>query len=64
MAGIAKLPIPTWIGGMTGLTALDLSFNSFTGSLPTQLFLLTNLEVIHLNDNFLTGSIPTLIGLL
>lgn len=64
MAGIAKQPIPTWIGGMTGLTALDLSFNSFTGSLPTQLFLLTNLEVIHLNDNFLTGSIPTLIGLL
>ena len=64
LLGIASQPLPAWIGGMVALTCLDLSFNSFTGSLPSGLFLLTNLVRLHLNDNEISGSLPTQIGLL
>lgn len=64
LLGIAAQPIPAWIGGMMALTCLDLSFNSFSRTLPSSLFLLTNLVRLHLNDNQLSGSIPTQIGLL
>jgi hypothetical protein len=47
---------------MTSLKVLDLSFNSFTGPLPDDLFLLTNLVELRLNDNLLTGSISSQIS--
>ena len=62
MLGIARQPIPSWIGQMIGLTLLDLSFNSFTSSLPESLYSLTNLAYLHLDDNLLTGTISTLLG--
>jgi len=62
MLGIARQPIPSWIGSVRALTSLDLSFNSFTGSLPDSLYELTNLVHLHLNDNFLSGTLSAKIS--
>jgi hypothetical protein len=41
---------------------LDLSFNGFSGSIPSSLALLPNLGALHLDRNKLTGSIPESFG--
>ena len=50
------------IGSLTGLSVLDLSYNSLTGAIPTQIGSLTGLTILDLTDNQLSGSIPTQLG--
>ena len=50
------------IGDLTGLSVLDLSYNSLTGAIPTQIGSLTGLTILDLTDNQLSGSIPTQLG--
>ncbi|KAL3694633.1 hypothetical protein R1sor_008284 [Riccia sorocarpa] len=55
--------IPSCIGSSLGnLVKLDLSRNTFSGSIPTSLSRLTNLLILDLNQNKLSGSIPSVIG--
>lgn len=43
-------------------TVLQLCYNQFTGSVPTQLGSLTKLSVLALQSNQLTGAIPASLG--
>jgi len=43
-------------------TVLQLCYNHFTGSIPTQLGTLTKLNVLALQSNQLTGAIPASLG--
>lgn len=56
-------PVPSWIGSMTGLTGLALSYNNFSpDTIPGFIYnlpLMANLQLINMN---LTGSISPLIG--
>eukprot|EP01018_Ginkgo_biloba_P028020 Gb_24723 [translate_table: standard] len=54
--------IPHEIGNLSSLTCLNLSFNLFTGSIPSSFEGLENLERLFLDDNRLQGSIPSKIG--
>jgi Leucine-rich repeat (LRR) protein len=55
--------IPADLALLTRLTHLSLSWNRFTGTIPTELFQLTKLKAgLELNDNLLEGTIPTQIG--
>ena len=47
---------------MTNLTILDLSDNSLTGRIPSELGNLTNLIRLYLDNNSLSGSIPPELG--
>ncbi|OMO74701.1 hypothetical protein CCACVL1_16524 [Corchorus capsularis] len=49
--------IPSYIGQMTPLKTLDLSFNRLTGQIPDTLENLTKLQYWFLNNNSLTGGI-------
>ena len=59
-------PLHTWHGVTTDgngrVTALLLSENRLTGSIPSSLGSLTNLESLLLSENQLTGSIPSSLG--
>lgn len=44
---------------LINITEVDLSFNSLSGSIPTETGKLRNLRSLNLGDNALTGSIPT-----
>ncbi|XP_022843884.1 tyrosine-sulfated glycopeptide receptor 1-like [Olea europaea var. sylvestris] len=50
--------IPTEIGQLKFITALDLSNNNFSGSIPDTISNLTNLEKLDLSGNHLSGQIP------
>jgi len=54
--------IPTQIGGLVDLTALNLATNSFTGSIPTEMGSLVKLKTLNLSSNSIVGSIPTQTG--
>ncbi|KXG32100.2 hypothetical protein SORBI_3003G100500 [Sorghum bicolor] len=54
----------TWIGQLTNLVILDLSFNHITGPLPTSVGRLTRLGTLDLSCNHLTGNVPYEIGML
>jgi Leucine-rich repeat (LRR) protein len=54
--------IPVAIGGLTGLSNLELDQNYMIGSVPDFLSGLKDLKVMHLYDNSLTGPIPEWIG--
>ena len=45
-------PLPSWISTcFTALTELDMSYNSFTGTIPPQLSLLSALKELELGNN-------------
>ncbi|KAE9592865.1 putative protein kinase RLK-Pelle-DLSV family [Lupinus albus] len=50
-------PIPDYIGKMTKLKSLDLSFNMLTGSIPNSIHGLKELDYLFLTNNSLTGPI-------
>ena len=50
------------IGAGTALTALHLTDNDLTGTIPAELFNLSNLKVLFLNYNRFSGRIPAEIG--
>jgi hypothetical protein len=54
--------IPVALGGLTGLSNLELDQNYMVGSIPDFLSGLKELKVMHLYDNSLTGPIPEWLG--
>jgi Leucine-rich repeat (LRR) protein len=48
--------------GLKEIVNFKASWNSFTGSIPTEIGLWTNLQNLAIYDNGLTGTIPTTIG--
>ena len=52
------------IAATTTLTSFDLSYNSISGRIPSEMGLLTDSSVIKLNDNDIRGSIPSELALL
>ena len=56
------MPLPAWLGAMTGLRELNLWFNDLTGTLPVALSRLTGLEDLYLSHNGFTGRIPEELG--
>ena len=62
--GLGGGSIPAELGGLTGLTFLNLKQNSLSGSIPSQLGLLTGLTYLGLYGNQLGGTIPTQLGAL
>jgi Leucine-rich repeat (LRR) protein len=50
------------LGEMRNLTLLDLSYNSLSGSIPTEIGLINNIEVVSLRNNALFGELPSQIG--
>ncbi|KAJ0678181.1 putative leucine-rich repeat domain superfamily [Helianthus annuus] len=51
-------PVPLFLGQLTNLNFLDLSFNNLIGSITPELAKLTQLGALHLDRNKLTGTIP------
>lgn len=47
---------------LTNLTDLDISYNNFTGTIPSSIQNLTNLKTLRLNNNNLTGTLPDALG--
>ncbi|KAK4391769.1 putative LRR receptor-like serine/threonine-protein kinase [Sesamum angolense] len=56
--------LPPHMGNLTFLVSLNLSGNSFHGSLPQELAQLRRLEVIDFRFNDFTGDVPSWIGFL
>ncbi|KAK9907158.1 hypothetical protein M0R45_002403 [Rubus argutus] len=50
--------IPEYLGDVTILKKLDLSFNKLTGPIPRSFSRLTKMEDLFLTGNMLTGSVP------
>ncbi|XAR50821.1 Non-specific serine/threonine protein kinase [Bertholletia excelsa] len=50
--------IPQYIGDLTKLKTLDLSFNYLTGGIPTTFVKLAKVDYMYLTGNRLTGQIP------
>ncbi|XP_027925463.1 receptor-like protein EIX2 [Vigna unguiculata] len=57
----ASMPIPSFIGSMTTLIHLDLSFSGFIGNIPPQIGNLSNLAYLDLSCA-ITGTLPSQIG--
>nr|KYP55777.1 putative LRR receptor-like serine/threonine-protein kinase At1g74360 family [Cajanus cajan] len=55
-------PVPSELGKLTYLVALELAFNNFSGSIPPSLGNLTSLLWLNLANNSLTGEIPLELG--
>ncbi|XP_047341884.1 leucine-rich repeat receptor-like serine/threonine-protein kinase BAM2 [Impatiens glandulifera] len=52
------------ISDLTQLLVLDVSYNKFTGSIPSSLSTLSNLQSLVLHSNYFSGSVPPSIGYL
>ncbi|KAL8482021.1 hypothetical protein ACS0TY_028251 [Phlomoides rotata] len=50
------------LGNLTFLRSLDISYNNFTGVIPSELFKLRRLEEMNMGFNNLTGEIPPWFG--
>ena len=57
-----KGELPSWLGSMTSLRDLDLSYNGFSGSIPQEFSALTDLDYFYVRGNQLTGTIPSFVG--
>ncbi|KMZ67905.1 hypothetical protein ZOSMA_252G00060 [Zostera marina] len=52
--------LPSYIGYMKSLKAIDVSFNNFTGEIPSSFINLNlTLDLMYLSDNKFTGQIPS-----
>jgi hypothetical protein len=61
--GIDETPrLPSEIFLLSNLRELDLSSNSYSGSVPTEIGLLSDLVELQLGDNKFTGAIPSELG--
>ncbi|GKD73564.1 leucine-rich repeat-containing protein, partial [Tanacetum coccineum] len=49
-------------GNLTKLLHLDMRWNNFNGSIPSQLFQLTNLRFLDISDNYLEGKLGPELG--
>jgi len=54
--------LPTELGLLTSLQAVDLRTNFVSGTLPTELCQLSNLQTLAFSENALTGKIPACVG--
>ncbi|KAG9455916.1 hypothetical protein H6P81_000424 [Aristolochia fimbriata] len=54
--------IPPSISNLANLTLLNLSFNLFNGSIPSEIGLMNKLERVYLSSNLLSGHIPAAFG--
>jgi hypothetical protein len=54
--------IPSELGLVTSLSALDLSFGRLNGTIPTTIGALSNIASLKLNRNKLKGELPTELG--
>ncbi|KAJ6825987.1 LRR receptor-like serine/threonine-protein kinase GSO1 [Iris pallida] len=54
--------IPSWLFNVSSLVHLDLSYNSFRGSIPAEIGKLSSLEFLRLSNNSLQGVIPKEVG--
>ncbi|XP_028207633.1 receptor-like protein EIX2 [Glycine soja] len=54
--------IPEFLGSLTNLRYLDLSYSDFGGKIPTQFGSLSHLKYLNLGRNSLEGSIPRQLG--
>ncbi|XP_021834425.1 probable leucine-rich repeat receptor-like serine/threonine-protein kinase At3g14840 isoform X2 [Prunus avium] len=52
-------PLPTYLGDLTKLKTLDLSFNKLNGTIPSNFDALAYVDNIFLTGNLLTGPVPT-----
>ncbi|KAM0027877.1 putative non-specific serine/threonine protein kinase [Helianthus debilis subsp. tardiflorus] len=57
------ISISPFISNCTNLQSLDLSNNSLTGPIPTELQYLVNLAVLKLSSNHISGRIPLSIAM-
>ena len=65
---LTDAPLDTWHGVTTNssgrVTALELTQNGLTGTVPAELSTLINLNELNLAENELTGTIPVALGTL
>lgn len=64
LSGDVMLPtrsVPTDIGRLTNIEAIDMFSSMLTGAVPSEIGLLTQLRILHLSSNGL-GSIPSEVG--
>ncbi|RHN74858.1 putative transferase, protein kinase RLK-Pelle-DLSV family [Medicago truncatula] len=54
--------VPDYLGNITTLKSLDLSFNKLTGPIPNTLGGLTSISMLYLTGNLLTGPLPNWIA--
>lgn len=60
--GLNGTILPGTLGALSALASLDLSSNSLTGEIPSDIFSLSSLSTLNLADNRFTGVLPDSVG--